>query len=37
MINDIIEKIAREDEMEHAARMKKVEETRELVARFQDE
>lgn len=37
MIDDIINKIHREDEMEREARTKKVEETRSLVAQFQKE
>ena len=37
MIDDIIAKINNEDEMEREARMKKVEETRALVAQFQNE
>ena len=37
MIDDIINKIHREDEMEREARTKKVEETRSLVAQFQEE
>jgi hypothetical protein len=37
MIDDIIAKINKEDEMEHAERMRKVEETRAIVAQFQNE
>ncbi|KAL7538926.1 hypothetical protein ACHAXR_008879 [Thalassiosira sp. AJA248-18] len=37
MIDDIIAKINKEDELEHEVRMKKVEETRSIVARFQNE